>query len=86
MNWETLAQIVAVASGISAAFHFAILRPLDIDIKRIETILDKMDERFDREAEARHDVELKLAEVNQRARSAHNRIDELVQKLAFHIS
>ena len=82
MNWEMMGQIVAVASGISAAFHFAVLRPLDIAIKRIEKMLDKMDERFEHEASARHDVEIKLAEVDQRARSAHNRLDEITKILA----
>jgi len=82
VNMEILAQIVAVASGISAAFHFAILRPLDISIKRIENMLDKMDERFDRESAARQSVEVKLAEVDQRARSAHARIDEITKIMA----
>ena len=82
MNWEVMGQIVAVASGISAAFHFAVLRPLDIAIKRIEKMLDKMDERFEREEAARHDVEIKVAEIDQRARSAHARIDELTKILA----
>ena len=82
MNFETMGQIVAVASGISAAFHFAVLRPLDIAIKRIEKMLDKMDERFEREEAARHDVEIKVAEIDQRARSAHARIDEITKILA----
>ena len=82
MNFETMGQIVAVASGISAAFHFAVLRPLDIAIKRIEKMLDKMDERFEREEAARHDVEIKVAQIDQRARSAHARIDELTKILA----
>ena len=82
MNWETMGQIVAVASGISAAFHFAVLRPLDVAIKRIEKMLDKMDDRFDREESARHDIEIKVAEIDQRARSAHARLDELTKILA----
>ena len=84
MNWEVMGQIVAVASGISAAFHFAVLRPLDISIKRIEHMLDKMDARFVREETARHDVEIKLAEVDQRARSAHARLDEVTKILSAH--
>lgn len=82
MNWETMGQIVAVASGISAAFHFAVLRPLDIAIKRIEKMLDKMDERFEREEQARHDVEIKVAQIDQRTRAAHARIDEITKILA----
>ena len=82
MNWETMGQIVAVASGISAAFHFAVLRPLDIAIKRIEKMLDKMDERFEREENARHELEKKIVEIDQRSRAAHARLDELTMTLA----
>ena len=82
MNLEILSQIIAVASAIAAVFHFAVLRPLDIAIKRIEKMLDKMDERFEREEAARHDVEIKVAQIDQRARSAHARIDEITKILA----
>ena len=53
-----------------------------VSIKRIENMLDKMDERFDRESAARQSVEIKLAEVDQRARSAHARLDEITKILA----
>ena len=77
-----MGQIVAVASAFGAVFHFAVLRPLDNSINRIEKMLDKMDERFEREEAARHDVEIKVAEIDQRARSAHARIDEITKILA----
>jgi esterase/lipase len=82
MNMEVLAQIVAVASAISAAFHYIVLRPLDNTISRIEKMLDKFEERADREEAARHEVEVKLAEVDQRARSAHARLDEITKILS----
>ena len=82
MNMEILAQIVAVASAISAAFHYIVLRPLDNTISRIEKMLDKFEERADREEAARHEVEVKLAEVDQRARAAHARLDEITKILS----
>lgn len=82
MNMEVLAQIVAVASAISAAFHYIVLRPLDNTISRIEKMLDKFEERADREEAARHEVEVKLAEVDQRARAAHARLDEITKILS----
>lgn len=77
MNVEILAHMVAVASGLGAVFHFAVLRPLDITIKRIEKMLDRMDERFIEQDHARQNLEIKLAEVDQRAKAAHNRLDEI---------
>lgn len=82
MNMEILAQIVAVSSAMGAAFHFAVLRPLDNTISRIEKMLDKFEERATREEAARHEMEIKLAECDQRARSAHARIDEITKILA----
>ena len=82
MNMEIFAQIVAVASAMGAAFHFAVLRPLDNAISRIEKMLDKFEERANREEAARHEMEIRLAECDQRARSAHARLDEITKILA----
>ena len=82
MNMEMFVQIIAVASAFAAAFHFSVLRPLDNSISRIEKMLDKFEERATMEEKARHEVEIKLAEVDQRARSAHARLDELTSVLA----
>lgn len=82
MNMEMFVQIVAVASTFAAAFHFAVLRPLDNSISRIEKMLDKFEERATREEQARHEMAIKLAEVDQRARSAHARLDEITKILA----
>ncbi len=82
MNLEILSQIIAVASAIAAVFHFAVLRPLDNSINRIEKMLDKFEERADRAEQARHEIDIKLAEVDQRARSAHARLDEITKILA----
>ena len=82
MNLEILSQIIAVASAIGAVFHFAVLRPLDNSINRIEKMLDKFEERADKEEDARHQIEVKIAEIDQRARSAHARIDEVTKILA----
>lgn len=82
MKMEILAQIIAVASAISAAFHYIVLRPLDNTISRIEKMLDKFEERADKEEAARHEMEKKLVEVDQRSRAAHARLDEITKILA----
>jgi hypothetical protein len=45
-------------------------------------MLDKFEERADREEAARHEIDVKLAAVDQRARSAHARLDEITKILA----
>ena len=51
-------------------------------VSDIEKMLDKFEERATREETARHEMEIKLAEVDQRARSAHARIDVITKILA----
>ena len=82
MNLEMLGQIIAVASAFAAAFHFSVLRPLDNSISRIEKMLDKFEERADRAEVERHHMDVKIAEIDQRARSAHARLDEVTKILA----
>ena len=82
MNLEMFGQILGVAGTFAAAFHFAVLRPLDNSISRIEKMLDKFEEWANREEQARHEMEIKLAECDQRARSAHARIDEITKIMA----
>ena len=82
MNLEMLGQIIAVASAFATAFHLSVLRPLDNSISRIEKMLDKFEERADRAEIERHHMDVKIAEIDQRARSAHARLDEVTKILA----
>ena len=83
MNMEIFAQIVAVASGLAAAFHFAVLRPLNESITRLDYTLQRMDDQLHKMEEAHHLLDVKVAEIDQRAKSAHARLDELMKMIRF---
>ncbi len=83
MNLEILAQIVAVASGIAAAFHFAVLKPLNEAILRLDYTLRRMDEQLQKMEEAHHLLDIKVTEIDQRAKAAHARLDELMKMIRF---
>lgn len=80
MDWlGTAVQISIVAGFIGSVFTYVVLRPLNATITDLRyTIKDLRKDLKDSE-ERRHMLEIKLAEVDQRARVAHSRIDEIVK-------
>lgn len=83
MNWEMMGQIVSVAGLCATAFHFAVLRPLNEAIIRLDDTLRRMDAQLDAMAEAHHLLDVKVAEIGQQAKSAHARLDELMKMIRF---
>ena len=74
---EVLAQIMAIAAVIGAAFSFAVLRPLTASIKALQETIDEMRAEMKESRKQRQELEVHLAEVDQSVRSAHHRIDAL---------
>ena len=84
MDWlETAVQISVVAGAIGGAISFVInyvvLRPLESTLAQLQLAVDHLAEQLVRAEDRWHDVDIKLAEVDQRARSAHHRIDEHIK-------
>lgn len=84
MDWlETAVQISVVAGAIggliSFLINFVVLRPLEATLGRLQLAVDHLAEQLVRAEDHWHDVDIKLAEVDQRARSAHHRIDEHIK-------
>lgn len=74
MSLAEVLQILTIATIIGGAFSYLVLNPLHASIVELKTILDRIDSRV-----AAHSVS--LAELDQRARSAHHRIDDLARFL-----
>lgn len=74
MTWQEVLQIIGVAIACGAAFKQWCLDPLNASIIRLSTILDQHERML-------ADVQVKFAEVDARARSAHHRIDELAAEV-----
>ena len=81
MDWlETAVQISVIAGFIGGIISYLIntivLRPLESTLTRLQVIVDKLSEQLSRTEERWHDIDKKVSEVDQRARSAHRRLDE----------
>ena len=84
MDWlETAVKMSVVAGAIGCAISFVInqvvLRPLDSTLGRLQLAVDHLSEQLARAEERWHELDIKLAEVDQRARAAHHRIDEHIK-------
>ena len=78
MNWETMGQIVAVASAIGSVFHFAVLRPLNESIICLKEVTKELRAEL-QDIRAEHQaMAVEIAKIDQRAKAAHNRIDEIM--------
>jgi len=83
MNWETMGQIVSVAGLCATAFHFAVLRPLNEAIVRLDATLQKFETQLQKMEANHHLLELELTKVKQQATAAHQRLDELMRFIKF---
>lgn len=83
MNWEMMGQVVSVAGLCATAFHFAVLKPLNESILRLDDTLRRMDDQLQKIEDAHHLLDLKVAEIDQRSKSAHARLDELMKMIRF---
>ena len=78
MGLEELEHIAVVLGLLGGLFHFAVLRPLYNAITRFEKAIEELREDIRRNEEKWNVISVKLAELDQRARSAHHRIDDLM--------
>ena len=74
MAWQEVAQILAVTIACGGVFRRWCLDPLNESIIKLNTMVEEQTKLIG-------EAQIKLAEVDQRARSAHHRLDDLVQEV-----
>ena len=84
MEWlETAVKMSIVAGFIGSVISFlvsyVVLRPLEATLSRLQVTVDKLGEQLTRTEERWHELDKHISEVDQRARSAHHRLDEHIQ-------
>ena len=78
MEWlGTAAQITIILSFFGAAFSFVILRPLQSSMTELKSSIDKLSAKFEKADERHRSLEVRVEGIDQRARSAHHRLDTI---------
>lgn len=75
----TAVQVTVIGGAIWSIVSYVILKPLEKSIGRLEKSLDIMTVKLDEANKRSHDIEIKLATVEQSTKQAHKRLDFLVK-------
>jgi hypothetical protein len=75
---SSMAAATVVLGFIWGIFSVAILRPLNNSIVELRDATKALRAEMHENEERRHQQDIKIAEIDQRARSAHHRIDEIM--------
>jgi hypothetical protein len=77
--FSTAVQVTIIGGAIWSIVSYVILKPLDKSIGRLEKSLDIMTVKLEEENKHSHDIEIKLAAVEQSTKQAHKRLDFLTR-------
>ena len=78
MEWiHTVASMTVILGFVAGVFSYVILKPLNKAISDLNRSIGELRMDLLTAEDRRHELEIKVAEIDQRARSAHHRIDRL---------
>ena len=77
---NSVASASIVLGFCGGAFSFFILRPLNNSIVELRVAVKELRSDLRAGEERRQQLEIKIAEIDQRAKAAHNRLDEIVKR------
>ena len=77
-----ISSIFAVLGGLVA---FAVVRPINDSIRRIEDVLKEIRTDLKSNVERFHELEGKVLELQHSAQKAHDRIDAFLKEQAHHV-
>lgn len=81
MDWNillpNLASVLSIVGGAGGMLYKLTLKPLNREIERMGEILDKIDTRLQEHEDKLNTIDVRVARVEESAKSAHKRIDHL---------
>jgi hypothetical protein len=78
VEWIHIAASMTVILGfVAGVFSYVILRPLNKAISKLDTAINELRMDLLTAEDRRHELEVKVAEIDQRARSNTHRLDRL---------
>ncbi len=76
-NVATASVVLGFCGGV---FSYFILKPLNNAIVELRVAVKELRSDLRTAEERRHNMEIKMAEIDQRAKAAHDRLDEIVKR------
>ena len=82
---ESLVQVAGVIVGIlglcGVIFNYAVIKPLSASIKELRELIESTREYIRGVEEKRQNMAERLAKVEESAKSAHHRLDDLTERV-----
>ncbi len=75
-NVATASVVLGFCGGV---FSYFILKPLNNAIVELRVAVKELRSDLRTAEERRHNMEVRMAEIDQRAKAAHNRLDEIIK-------
>lgn len=72
--------LVTIFTFLGAVFSHFVLAPLEAAIKSLQETCKDIRTEIKEAGSRRHELELKVIEIDQRAKSAHHRLDDHINK------
>jgi predicted nucleic acid-binding Zn-ribbon protein len=85
MDINSVASTTVVLGFLCGAFSYVVLRSLNKAIEALNKAVGELRMELLTAENRRHELELKVVEVDQRARSAHHRVEELRKELGLNV-
>lgn len=73
--------IVAILSLCGVIFNYAVIKPLSASIKELRELIESTREYIRGVEEKRQNMAERLAKVEESAKSAHHRLDDLTERV-----
>ena len=77
LDLPTMVQLIAIVTFIATVLNYTIIKPLKYSISALERTIAKMDSTVERLVDNDVSLDRRLTIVEQSAKSAHHRIDEI---------
>lgn len=75
MNWSDMASMTVVLGFLCAGFMYVVIKPLNKDIKALNTVIYKISARLDEDEKARQNIFERLVKTEMKVDALHNRLD-----------
>ena len=73
------AESTVIILFLGAVFRYVVLKPLNASIQALQKTIEKMNAQEDKREEKRQEMDKRLVAVESSTKSAHKRIDEIVE-------
>lgn len=76
MEWIAISgSLVGILTFVFSTFHFVVLKPLKESITDLKDLIDKVEQSVKDDEKVRHELEIKVATLEQRINSLNSKLD-----------